>query len=39
MKREKEEGLEADTISSLLVYHAIEQDHQILGDDVKILAE
>jgi hypothetical protein len=39
MKREKEEGLEAVTISSLLACHAREQDHQILWDDVKILAK
>jgi hypothetical protein len=39
MEREKEEGLEADTISSLLACHAIEQDHQVLWDDVNILAK
>jgi hypothetical protein len=39
MKREKEEGLEVDTIISLLACHAIEQDHQVLWDDVKILAK
>jgi hypothetical protein len=39
-KREKEEGKdEADTISSLSACHTIEQDHQVLWDDVKILAK
>jgi hypothetical protein len=39
MKREKEEGLEADTISSLLACHAVDQDHNVLWDDVNILAK
>jgi hypothetical protein len=39
MKREKEEGKEADTISSLLACHAIKQDHQVLWDDVQFLAK
>jgi hypothetical protein len=39
MKREKEKGLEADTISSLLACHAVEQDHKVLWDDVNILAK
>jgi hypothetical protein len=38
MKKEKEEGKEADTISSLLACHAVEKEHQVLWDDVKILA-
>jgi hypothetical protein len=39
MKRKKEEGLEADTISPLLACHAVEQDHKILWDDVNIVAK
>jgi hypothetical protein len=39
MKREKEEGLEAATISSLLACHAVEQGHKVLWDDVNILAK
>jgi hypothetical protein len=39
MKREKEEGLEAATFSSLLACHAVEQDHKVLWDDVNILAK
>jgi hypothetical protein len=39
IKIKKEEGKEADTISSLLACHAIEQDHQDLWDYVKILAK
>jgi hypothetical protein len=39
MNIEKVEGLQADNISSLLVCHAIEQDHQILWDNGNILAK
>jgi hypothetical protein len=39
MKREMEVSKEADTILSLLACYAIEKDHQVLWDDVKILAK
>jgi hypothetical protein len=39
MKREKEEGMDLDSIPSLLAAHAVENDHQVQWEEVKILAK
>ena len=38
MKRDKDEKKEIENISSLLAIHAVEKDHQIKWEEVKILA-
>ena len=37
MKRDKDEKKEIENISSLLAIHAVEKDHQIKWEEVKIL--
>jgi len=39
MKREREEGKDMDNVSSLLAAHAVEKNHKVQWDGVKILAK
>jgi hypothetical protein len=39
MKREMEEGMDLDSIPSLLAAHTVENDHQVQWEEVKILAK
>jgi hypothetical protein len=39
MKREREEGKDMDNVSSLLAAHAVEQNHKVQWDGMKVLAK